>query len=242
MLSRHGGAVHDAGEVAGSHGVFDEPAILLLRLVDADEAVVARGGLGIGNHLGHAGTLGANFVEVDRADDLGNLVGDECGEGAFVRKQHATREPRPLDGLVSPEPSDQLFAIPAAIDLRNYLDAHVPDVDNDYAFADRVMEDILALFYEGARVSDLPTDLGDLGLMDCTDDPKTLIQLATNLYYALPAWDLYGWSSQELMERATGQKTFYNPDGSVRKVGRNEPCPCGSGKKYKNCCGRGARE
>ena len=25
---------------------------------------------------------------------------------------------------------------------------------------------------------------------------------------------------------------------SVPKVGRNEPCPCGSGKKYKNCCGR----
>ena len=23
----------------------------------------------------------------------------------------------------------------------------------------------------------------------------------------------------------------------VTKVGRNEPCPCGSGKKYKNCCG-----
>ncbi|NLM63467.1 MAG: preprotein translocase subunit SecA, partial [Mollicutes bacterium] len=24
----------------------------------------------------------------------------------------------------------------------------------------------------------------------------------------------------------------------VQKVGRNEPCPCGSGKKYKHCCGR----
>ncbi len=23
----------------------------------------------------------------------------------------------------------------------------------------------------------------------------------------------------------------------VRRVGRNEPCPCGSGKKYKKCCG-----
>ena len=23
-----------------------------------------------------------------------------------------------------------------------------------------------------------------------------------------------------------------------RKIGRNEPCPCGSGKKYKACCGR----
>ena len=22
------------------------------------------------------------------------------------------------------------------------------------------------------------------------------------------------------------------------KTGRNDPCPCGSGKKYKNCCGR----
>ena len=25
---------------------------------------------------------------------------------------------------------------------------------------------------------------------------------------------------------------------SIPKVGRNEACPCGSGKKYKNCCGR----
>jgi preprotein translocase subunit SecA len=28
------------------------------------------------------------------------------------------------------------------------------------------------------------------------------------------------------------------PARSVRKTGRNEPCPCGSGKKYKHCCGR----
>jgi uncharacterized protein len=32
----------------------------------------------------------------------------------------------------------------------------------------------------------------------------------------------------------------YYPDTYVRpapKVGRNDPCPCGSGKKYKKCCG-----
>ena len=28
------------------------------------------------------------------------------------------------------------------------------------------------------------------------------------------------------------------PAAPVQKVGRNDPCPCGSGKKYKNCCGR----
>jgi hypothetical protein len=26
--------------------------------------------------------------------------------------------------------------------------------------------------------------------------------------------------------------------GSGKKLGRNDPCPCGSGKKYKKCCGR----
>ncbi|MGH9545975.1 MAG: SEC-C metal-binding domain-containing protein [Terriglobales bacterium] len=24
---------------------------------------------------------------------------------------------------------------------------------------------------------------------------------------------------------------------STAKIGRNDPCPCGSGKKYKKCCG-----
>ena len=28
------------------------------------------------------------------------------------------------------------------------------------------------------------------------------------------------------------------PKGAERKVGRNEPCPCASGKKYKKCCGK----
>ena len=28
------------------------------------------------------------------------------------------------------------------------------------------------------------------------------------------------------------------PGGEVAVVGRNDPCPCGSGKKYKNCHGK----
>ena len=33
---------------------------------------------------------------------------------------------------------------------------------------------------------------------------------------------------------------FYPPKPKIaeKKVERNEPCPCGSGKKYKNCCGK----
>lgn len=39
----------------------------------------------------------------------------------------------------------------------------------------------------------------------------------------------------ERMEERKIQKTVVN---TSKKVGRNDPCPCGSGKKYKNCCGR----
>ena len=35
---------------------------------------------------------------------------------------------------------------------------------------------------------------------------------------------------------AESQKRSKTADG--KKIGRNDPCPCGSGKKYKNCCGR----
>ena len=53
---------------------------------------------------------------------------------------------------------------------------------------------------------------------------------------------------QELKREQENQPKFYGPgDGSGarpqaarkdKKVGRNDPCPCGSGKKYKKCCGR----
>ena len=28
------------------------------------------------------------------------------------------------------------------------------------------------------------------------------------------------------------------PKIAEKKIGRNDPCPCGSGKKYKKCCGK----
>ena len=37
------------------------------------------------------------------------------------------------------------------------------------------------------------------------------------------------------LRRALAPKTKVGP---AEKVGRNDPCPCGSGKKYKNCHGK----
>ena len=43
-----------------------------------------------------------------------------------------------------------------------------------------------------------------------------------------------GSSMDELPERHQRRE----PLRKTQKVGRNEPCPCGSGKKYKHCCGK----
>ena len=53
---------------------------------------------------------------------------------------------------------------------------------------------------------------------------------------------------RSVFRRVDGEWRFI--DGVIRgtdtyrretpKIGRNDPCPCGSGKKYKKCCGRGA--
>jgi len=58
--------------------------------------------------------------------------------------------------------------------------------------------------------------------------------------------DLKRGRSHELIEDTVGEMEWwacfrpprqeYVPS-SKKKVGRNEPCPCGSGKKYKRCCG-----
>ena len=40
---------------------------------------------------------------------------------------------------------------------------------------------------------------------------------------------------EQVPEKSARNQTVVN---ATPKVGRNDPCPCGSGKKYKNCCGR----
>jgi uncharacterized protein YecA (UPF0149 family) len=54
--------------------------------------------------------------------------------------------------------------------------------------------------------------------------------------YTLPEWDsiLSKEKRAELKAAYNSTKTIVKED----KIGRNDPCPCGSGKKYKKCCGK----
>ena len=65
---------------------------------------------------------------------------------------------------------------------------------------------------------------------------KNMVDAKADWLYNLPQWDKIFTEEKK--------KTLYmeqKKSGTVvkpHKVGRNDPCPCGSGKKYKHCCGR----
>ncbi|HWR56460.1 MAG TPA: SEC-C metal-binding domain-containing protein [Negativicutes bacterium] len=61
-------------------------------------------------------------------------------------------------------------------------------------------------------------------------------------------WALKGYTPNELRqaERKHLRLLPSNPSSipgvkEGKAIGRNAPCPCGSGKKYKKCCGRGGQ-
>ena len=42
----------------------------------------------------------------------------------------------------------------------------------------------------------------------------------------------------DILSQRTSENTVTGPVKVEKKVGRNDPCPCGSGKKYKACHGK----
>lgn len=71
--------------------------------------------------------------------------------------------------------------------------------------------------------------------------PETLfynmLKADADYLYGLEQWmDILGEDKiREIVKEYKASKTVRR---AAPKIGRNDPCPCGSGKKYKHCCGR----
>ena len=63
-----------------------------------------------------------------------------------------------------------------------------------------------------------------------------MVEARADWLYELPQWDtlLTEERRKELYKEQKKSGTVVKE----KKVGRNDPCPCGSGKKYKFCCGK----
>ncbi len=71
---------------------------------------------------------------------------------------------------------------------------------------------------------------------------QQLMVLLTDAYNHARTWENKGFRQIDLKDSQQSESApmivpMINPVKST-KVGRNEPCPCESGKKYKKCCGR----
>ena len=71
--------------------------------------------------------------------------------------------------------------------------------------------------------------------------PETLfynmLKADADYLYGLPQWEnLLG--EEKMVSIAKEYKNSRTVRRQEPKVGRNDPCPCGSGRKYKHCCGK----
>lgn len=65
---------------------------------------------------------------------------------------------------------------------------------------------------------------------------KNMVEAKADWLYELPQWEeIFDEETRKALYKE--QKNSHTVRNTV-KVGRNDPCPCGSGKKYKFCCGK----
>ena len=65
---------------------------------------------------------------------------------------------------------------------------------------------------------------------------KNMVAAKADWLYELPQWkEIY---SEEELKKLYKEQKESTTIRKEKKIGRNDPCPCGSGKKYKKCCGK----
>ena len=165
------------------------------------------------------------------------LSEDNSNQQAYIEyvKRYYAMEKNAYEIILSAYPDNQSF-----------LEGKAKDMALKLGFTDDTM-DIFVGFLDGIKSS--LTNADDLDLEAVVDDTdiKLVIDYEKLYYnmrdakadwlYQLPMWDdIFDKEKQEeLYKVAKKMHTVVKP----KKIGRNDPCPCGSGRKFKQCHGKG---
>lgn len=112
-------------------------------------------------------------------------------------------------------------------DLKNWVSGHLnTSVASDY----ELYLHVLRMVISGQKREDISGEIKNLGHeFESETEENEFFELIQEVVKHTRHFQYRGKSSADI-----GQKTIVKEF----KVGRNDPCPCGSGKKYKKCCGK----
>lgn len=119
---------------------------------------------------------------------------------------------------------------------RELLQLLMKKYGKDQTAAEDIVGEITIIFengshHEGAAIKEALEYLGDQGILSTEEQVEEAATIVIEYYNSLPLWGLKGYSPKELI---SAPRVHHEPHTTA--VGRNDPCPCGSGKKYKKCC------
>ncbi|SHK24747.1 SEC-C motif-containing protein [Tepidibacter formicigenes DSM 15518] len=115
---------------------------------------------------------------------------------------------------------------------------------SDLASSHKISEEYFMGFLDGISES----LKNEIALEELESDSEIKLEIDfEKLYYNMVSveahwlYNLEGWNnilSEEIRKQIQKEYKFSKTIVKEDKIGRNEPCPCGSGKKYKKCCGK----
>lgn len=101
--------------------------------------------------------------------------------------------------------------------------------------ATQLLEAFFGLFQSDLQPTELLPGVADFLELESDNEVRKLASLVVDCYNKTPLWVLKGHTPAQLAQHSTDN--VYDL-ASRKKVGRNDPCPCGSGLKFKRCCGK----
>ncbi len=110
--------------------------------------------------------------------------------------------------------------------------------------ADFIVEECVDAIRNGQAPTEVFKLLQQLLEIKELDIVKAFMEHIANLHNNTRQWVLKGYTPHQLAPSSEAPTETLVAKSNViefaakTKVGRNDPCPCGSGKKYKKCCGR----
>jgi hypothetical protein len=126
---------------------------------------------------------------------------------------------------------------PQLLQLRLYI---LNQLCDDAELVDTIIEDIQLACSMEEPLQMIVNELDRRNIVfDNIDQVKRFASLVTEVNNHTRIWSNCGYTPAELGALTGGSENRLFPGQRIAavKVGRNDPCPCGSGKKFKKCCG-----